>query len=59
MLQLTIVLSTTNDGVNVEPLAIVVDNDAVVEAIVVDVDDAAVVESIVVRTIVIQMALIE
>ena len=46
MLQLTIVLSTTNDGVNVEPLAIVVDNDAVVE-------------SIVVRTIVIQMALIE
>ena len=34
MLQLTIVLSTTNDGVNVEPLAIVVDNDAVVEAIV-------------------------
>ena len=39
--------------------AIVVDNDAVVEAIVVDVDDAAVVESIVVRTIVIQMALIE
>ena len=58
MLQLTIVLSTSNDDVNIEPLAIVVDNDAVVEAIVVDVDDAAVVEIIVVGTIVIQMALL-